>query len=790
MHLEASVSESASTQTPFDMDAALFCGGLAFDAYVEPPKSRWERGSKGWKVAFCSAAFTRSLYKGLLQIQVNKITDLPSGSEADNVAEDLMTGKGVDACLLAAVLEGAWKEDIDILEKQQFHEGVLDLTGAAHVGRTSTAWANVDEKASKNAMSKDGIAKPYHIKASWGKGGQAIWPEGQEVTTVDSDDDKGDTDAQRKGLGRTFNLYVQDPATARIVFTVADDNRMSKPFPIGSTYRKLRDLIPGAANTPRQWIDEWKNKAIAEARKQGVDPDNFPTLSMNDLQVAWEGALKLSSKPRKQDKQGQMLTGAAAGAALAGPMGAAAGAALMSMYEGEVRGVIHAKISFLPILPQVRKQRSVYNVQGGMPGITWGDLYKKYLQTPDVAEAEDELTQKLRRMQDLEHCFFVNHEETGSTCAVYRSLEERVVIVSFRGTCQPIDLLTDTTLTQEAWVEGEDIKEGTVKVHQGFRTSMNSISRRLKELILAIPSEAGCTIADFDMLVTGHSLGGALATLFTADIGEYGVDGGRGLPQQAPSDEWWKSIANTFLGARGQDEGRSSPPRPRSLHLYNFGSPRVGNEAFRSLFDSLVADGRIKSAFRVVNGEDVVTRLPRTLNGFVLGNIGYEHVGTTVLVEPPEEATTDATIWIEGVSDDRSCPVRDGVALTDPMSEGSLLSDLLNATKADAEDLEPSEGNNAISKLSNVANKIGQRVRTISPGDIASIVGINRQFTEREGRIIQSLLEGKAIAHHMEDQYYASIGRASGFIARVNENLVSVESDSSVVSRPTEETIQ
>ena len=30
----------------FDLDTALFCGGLAFDAYVEPPQdsSRWEKG--------------------------------------------------------------------------------------------------------------------------------------------------------------------------------------------------------------------------------------------------------------------------------------------------------------------------------------------------------------------------------------------------------------------------------------------------------------------------------------------------------------------------------------------------------------------------------------------------------------------------------------------------------------------------------------------------------------------------------------------------------------------------
>ena len=35
-----------SSSSGFDTDTALFCAGLAFDAYVEPPadSSRWERG--------------------------------------------------------------------------------------------------------------------------------------------------------------------------------------------------------------------------------------------------------------------------------------------------------------------------------------------------------------------------------------------------------------------------------------------------------------------------------------------------------------------------------------------------------------------------------------------------------------------------------------------------------------------------------------------------------------------------------------------------------------------------
>ena len=46
-HLYASPTDTQSTdKTVFDVDTALFCAGLAFDAYVEPDpdSSRWERG--------------------------------------------------------------------------------------------------------------------------------------------------------------------------------------------------------------------------------------------------------------------------------------------------------------------------------------------------------------------------------------------------------------------------------------------------------------------------------------------------------------------------------------------------------------------------------------------------------------------------------------------------------------------------------------------------------------------------------------------------------------------------
>lgn len=64
------VTTDADTQQKnesFDLTTALFCGGLAFDAYSEPSdSSRWEKGPQGTNVAFQSNAYTRSLYNGKL----------------------------------------------------------------------------------------------------------------------------------------------------------------------------------------------------------------------------------------------------------------------------------------------------------------------------------------------------------------------------------------------------------------------------------------------------------------------------------------------------------------------------------------------------------------------------------------------------------------------------------------------------------------------------------------------------------------------------------------------------
>lgn len=106
-----------------------------------------------------------------------------------------------------------------------------------------------------------------------------------------------------------------------------------------------------------------------------------------------------------------------------------------------------------------------------------------------------------------------------------------------------------------------------ILVHEGF---MNAYSKVKNDLISALIKEKPATI-----VVTGHSLGAALSTLAAVDI------------------------------ASTQDILASSS----NLVLYNFASPRVGNESFCSLVSGLKFP-----FFRLVNTEDIVPTVPSSVS--------------------------------------------------------------------------------------------------------------------------------------------------------------------------------
>lgn len=119
----------------------------------------------------------------------------------------------------------------------------------------------------------------------------------------------------------------------------------------------------------------------------------------------------------------------------------------------------------------------------------------------------------------------------------------------------------------------------TAKIHKGFAMAYASVSHRVMRSIKRLIDEHPRPV-----FLTGHSLGGALATICSLDV-------------------WIKLRISR-----------------RQIFVSTFGSPRVGNESFRRIYNSAIA-----LHWRIVVDPDMVPKVPK---------VGYRHVGKKVVLTP------------------------------------------------------------------------------------------------------------------------------------------------------------
>ncbi|NJN32836.1 MAG: lipase family protein [Synechococcales cyanobacterium RM1_1_8] len=177
--------------------------------------------------------------------------------------------------------------------------------------------------------------------------------------------------------------------------------------------------------------------------------------------------------------------------------------------------------------------------------------------------------------------------KAGETEAYLISDSEKI-IVTFRGSDQVKDWLNNIDI---------DLVGGPLggKVHEGFMRMFHGVWRELQLEIRALKTAASQQNRSLPLWMTGHSLGAALATLATAYLRE------KDQPVQG---------------------------------LYSFGSPRVGDRTFARHFDSDFGD----KTFRIVNKNDIVTRLPPRA-------LSYSHVGQLYFFDGSGQLQTDSSVW-------------------------------------------------------------------------------------------------------------------------------------------------
>ena len=141
--------------------------------------------------------------------------------------------------------------------------------------------------------------------------------------------------------------------------------------------------------------------------------------------------------------------------------------------------------------------------------------------------------------------------------------------------------------------EEKEMKHGWGEAHIGFVDAMNSVNegRLLDKIRSLVNKKRGDK--DIGIWIAGHSLGGALATLFAAKILDE-IEGGLDVHLDG---------------------------------LYTFGSPRVGNPQFELKMKD-VAKRQNTQLVRVRNNHDTVTRVPFW---------NYEHVGKFAQMIQEEE---------------------------------------------------------------------------------------------------------------------------------------------------------
>ena len=172
--------------------------------------------------------------------------------------------------------------------------------------------------------------------------------------------------------------------------------------------------------------------------------------------------------------------------------------------------------------------------------------------------------------------FINSHPQHGTRALLVQQPKTRTVFIGFRGTTSLTDIKYDLDFRMVHLTENHP----HVLVHAGFKEKFKSVKQQLVNELLSRASE-------FDRIVfTGHSLGGALATVSSP------------------------ILAGTLLD--------------KKVHCITFGSPRVGNGAFTNFFTS-----NVHSSVRMTTDFDPVPSLP--FETF------YEHVQPAISVTESNE---------------------------------------------------------------------------------------------------------------------------------------------------------
>lgn len=425
----------------------------------------------------------------------------------------------------------------------------------------------------------------------------------------------------------------------------------------------------------------------------------------------------------------------------------------------------------------------------------------------------------------------MDNSQTDTQASVWADYENRQIVLSFRGTEQikVKDVLTDINLVQvrffpglvKQFDKGEDVggvNEDALRqvlIHKGFLSAFRSIQPAVLQtlsMLLASDTNDGDKKKEiaWTVHITGHSLGGALASLTTFDLARIAQgyflddayssisrgDNDRSFFETLFDDNWQDPAVNIIGSSLSGKNSKVTPPslvqslRDSTFVTYTYGAPRVGNPRFSQISDAIAPHH-----YRIVNDKDVVPRVPRSSTANRL--LEYSHAGKTVAVAT--NGTKEA-IWIEGQSAGTS-PTQEVNPFFDRFDGTGLPSALLSSSSEHNNDsqttaqevelfdieqqlasllaLHPATAKEALSSIADQALTSGQSLLMSALPDVLQAAGVEDQdlekldglfkmarelsggvqskFIEREFEMLASILDSRALTHHLEPSYFEAL---------------------------------
>ncbi|KAK9083050.1 hypothetical protein Scep_029521 [Stephania cephalantha] len=648
--VELAVAEETE-QVPFDINLAVVLAGFAFEAYTSPPENmgRREVDAANCQTVFLSESFLREVYDGLLLIKLKKGINFPAmdpWGTSDPYVVFQLDGQVVKSKIKWATKDPEWNEDLALHIKiptnknlqvaawdanlvtphkrmgntqisleplcdGNLHEVQLELEGMGGGGRIhlEVRYRSFDDVEEDKKWWR--IAIPYipgllanngfesAFKAIFGSDAVKV----QEFVQYAFGQLKSFDDTDNKNQyfsGKPLSLESDSDVPSKQENS-AENSNISVKVIDGSDVSQLRENDSTAFSELSKYkADESKSLAESQLNKSMQSNSFFWT---NVSSIIHGNVLQKLGLPAPELVRWDGLD-LLASIGLQAKINAEAGYIESGLASPESKGE--------PPSPESKNESSTSKeVQSSLPDIKKlsADILRQtdsilgalmVLRTPISSQNED--TYSTRKKENEKDSPFLKADNVSRP-----SMDERVTAFgkSFldpRKNEEMKALFATAESAMEAWAmlasslgHPSFIKSEFEKICYLDNTSTDTQVNRDDDFKV---------ISKWHIYVTGHSLGGALATLLALEL------------------------SSSLMARHGAI----------FVTMYNFGSPRVGNKRFVEIYNKIYElnttfscycyKQKVKDSWRIVNHRDIIPTVPRLM--------GYCHVARPVYLAAGE----------------------------------------------------------------------------------------------------------------------------------------------------------